>query len=156
MTRKSAIYNQAAALAAECREAYRTYLEWRYEQAEEATNGRMVTKRGMARGVTGWQLLCGPGVFLRRRAYASDELLDFLDRNPVLTAQQFERLWLAGVTTNGTLTVFLSRKQFAERIGVKPDSLARYRLPEPDVIIDNVRGWLPETVDAWQANRSGR
>lgn len=51
---------------------------------------------------------------------------------------------------------YLSRKQFAERIGVSPDALSRYRLPEPDATIGGTRGWLPETVDAWQAARPGR
>lgn len=65
------------------------------------------------------------------------------------------------------LAVYLSRAQFAERIGVVPSALGRYKLPEPDVVIGpidadgtiprgTVRGWLPATVDEWQANRPGR
>jgi len=52
--------------------------------------------------------------------------------------------------------VYLSRLEFAHRIGVSSDSLGRYKLPEPDAIIGRARGWLPETVDEWQANRPGR
>ncbi|WP_037176162.1 hypothetical protein [Rhodococcus sp. UNC363MFTsu5.1] len=63
--------------------------------------------------------------------------------------------------------VYLSRAQFAERIGVEPGALSRYKLPEPDVIVGPVnedgslprgttRGWLPETIDEWNAHRPGR
>ena len=51
---------------------------------------------------------------------------------------------------------YLSRSEFAERIGVSPGALSRYRLPEPDALIGLTRGWLAETVDEWQANRPGR
>ena len=51
---------------------------------------------------------------------------------------------------------FLSRAEFAERIGVKPGTLGRYNLPEPDATIGDVRGWLPETVDRWHAGRPGK
>lgn len=51
--------------------------------------------------------------------------------------------------------VYLSRKEVAERIGVKPDTLNRYRLPEPDALIGTVRGWLPKTVDRWNSARPG-
>lgn len=54
---------------------------------------------------------------------------------------------------------YLSRKQFAERIGVAPSALSRYELPEHDGEIgegkSKVRGWLPATVDEWQASRPG-
>ena len=51
-------------------------------------------------------------------------------------------------------TAYLSRAEVAERIGVAPDTLSRYRLPEPDATIGKVRGWLPATVDAWHASRA--
>lgn len=51
---------------------------------------------------------------------------------------------------------YLSRKEFAERIGVSPDALSRYKLPEPDAHIGAIRGWTVETVDAWQRARPGR
>jgi hypothetical protein len=50
---------------------------------------------------------------------------------------------------------YLSVAQFAERIGVKRDTLNRYNLPEPDVFIGDIRGWKPETIDAWNAARPG-
>lgn len=49
---------------------------------------------------------------------------------------------------------YLSRPEVAERIGVKPDTLNRYRLPEPDAQIGaRLLGWLPETIDAWHKAR---
>ena len=51
---------------------------------------------------------------------------------------------------------FLSRKQVAERLGVKPDTLSRYALPEPDVMIGDTKGWTAETIDAWNDSRPGR
>lgn len=55
---------------------------------------------------------------------------------------------------------YLSRSDFAARIGVQVDTLNRYQLPPPDVIIGlggrGTRGWLPETVDRWNAARPGR
>jgi hypothetical protein len=51
---------------------------------------------------------------------------------------------------------YLSRTEVAERIGVTPGALSRYKLPAPDVMIGTVRGWLPATIDAWQAARPGR
>jgi predicted DNA-binding transcriptional regulator AlpA len=52
---------------------------------------------------------------------------------------------------------YLSRPEVAARIGVKPDTLNRYRLPKPDAQI-GVRqiGWLPATIDEWQAGRPGK
>ncbi|PRB09233.1 hypothetical protein CQ047_11165 [Microbacterium sp. MYb72] len=54
------------------------------------------------------------------------------------------------------MITYLSRTQVAERIGVNPSSLGRYKLPEPDAMIGDVRGWLPRTIDAWHAARPGR
>lgn len=51
---------------------------------------------------------------------------------------------------------YLSRREVAERVGVKPDTLGRYRLPEPDAVIGDVRGWLPATIDKWHAKRRPR
>lgn len=51
---------------------------------------------------------------------------------------------------------YLSLKEFAARIGVQPATAAKYALPDPDARIGDVRGWLPETVDAWHAARPGK
>lgn len=51
-------------------------------------------------------------------------------------------------------SVYLSLKQVGERLGVK--NAATYKLPDPDAMIGTTRGWLPETIDQWNANRPGR
>lgn len=51
---------------------------------------------------------------------------------------------------------YLSRPEVAARIGVKPDTLNRYKLPDPDAQIGARQlGWLPATIDAWNAARPG-
>lgn len=52
--------------------------------------------------------------------------------------------------------MYLSRADVAERLGVKPDTLSRYKLPAPDAMIGTTRGWLAETIDEWNAARPGR
>jgi hypothetical protein len=54
------------------------------------------------------------------------------------------------------MAYYLSRTQVAQRIGVTPGALSRYKLPAPDAVIGTVRGWLPETIDSWHAHRPGR
>ena len=55
---------------------------------------------------------------------------------------------------------YLSRSEFAARIGVKTPTLCRYKLPEPDVMIGPdarpTYGWTAETIDKWNASRPGR
>lgn len=51
---------------------------------------------------------------------------------------------------------FLSRPQVAARIGVRRETLNKYTLPEPDAMVGGLPGWLPETIDSWQATRPGR
>ena len=55
-----------------------------------------------------------------------------------------------------TPTRYLSLAEFAERVGVSADTLKNYALPEADGMIGRYRGWLPSTVEAWQAARPGR
>lgn len=50
---------------------------------------------------------------------------------------------------------YLSAGQFAERIGVKRNTLFRYKLPPPDAMIGKTRGWLEKTIDDWQERRPG-
>lgn len=51
---------------------------------------------------------------------------------------------------------YLSRAELAQRIGVRPGTLSRMKLPAPDAVVGTTRGWLPATIDAWQARRPGR
>ncbi|MGV9196709.1 helix-turn-helix transcriptional regulator [Arcanobacterium canis] len=59
---------------------------------------------------------------------------------------------------------YLSLTGLAHRIGISPNTARAYaqqgRLPKPDAIIGGKPGgklgWLPETIDTWQANRPGQ
>lgn len=59
---------------------------------------------------------------------------------------------------------YLGRAEFAARVGISPNTLSSYwakgLLPEPDAIVGEgpraIRGWLPETIDTWNAARPGR
>ncbi|MDO5700517.1 MAG: transcriptional regulator [Bowdeniella nasicola] len=56
---------------------------------------------------------------------------------------------------------YLTRTDIAARLGLKPSTIASYAkkgmLPPPDALVGlgqrGTYGWLPETVDAWQAAR---
>lgn len=63
-----------------------------------------------------------------------------------------------GSTSQRTATPvrYLSCAEVAARIGVKPNTLGRYRLPEPDAWIGHTRGWLPETIDRWNDSRPSK
>ncbi|MGW5514233.1 XRE family transcriptional regulator [Nocardia africana] len=51
---------------------------------------------------------------------------------------------------------YLSRAGVAERIGVKYDTLNRYKLPPHDAEVGDRKGWLPQTIDEWNERRPGR
>ena len=62
---------------------------------------------------------------------------------------------------------YLSQSQIEERLGVARGALSKYKLPPPDAVIGpvnddgslprgTIRGWLPETIDQWNANRPGQ
>lgn len=52
---------------------------------------------------------------------------------------------------------YLSRPEIAERLGLHPDTLNRYKLPEHDAQIGpRLKGWLPETIDTWNDERVGQ
>jgi len=62
---------------------------------------------------------------------------------------------------------YLSKRQFAQRIGAKDHTLSGYKLPPPDVTVGPVNddgslprgtvgGWSEQTIDEWEANRPGR
>jgi hypothetical protein len=55
------------------------------------------------------------------------------------------------------LSRYLGRVEVAEYLGLKSvRSLSRIKMPEPDALIGTHRGWLPETIDDWNAARPGR
>lgn len=59
---------------------------------------------------------------------------------------------------------FLSFGDLANYLNLSINTVSSYSakgmLPEPDVLIGKgerpTRGWRPETIDEWQANRPGR
>ena len=51
---------------------------------------------------------------------------------------------------------YLGVKQIADKLGITSGALLSLRLPPPDAVIGRTRGWLPETIDEWNANRPGR
>lgn len=51
---------------------------------------------------------------------------------------------------------YLSRTGVAQRIGVKRGTVDRYKLPPADAVIGDRKGWLPSTIDRWNAARPGR
>jgi hypothetical protein len=145
----SLFYALAAEQARAAAAGYSGYLAEHIATATDATHGNLVNARGQALRIAPTQLFTGPGVVLRARAYSTVPLREFWQETPRLTLRQFERVWFG----EHTATVYLSRKEFAERIGVRPDTLARYSLPEPDAYIGDTRGWTAATVDAWHASR---
>lgn len=50
---------------------------------------------------------------------------------------------------------YMSAPELARLIGVKRSTLNHYKLPPEDALIGNVRGYLPETIDAWRERRPG-
>lgn len=56
-----------------------------------------------------------------------------------------------------TVIKYLGKKDIAERLGMKSiRSLSGIELPPHDAEIDDRKGWKPETIDAWHAERPGR
>ena len=52
---------------------------------------------------------------------------------------------------------FMDRTEVAHYLGLKGvKSLSRLTLPEPDALIGKTKGWLPQTIDEWNAKRPGR
>lgn len=62
---------------------------------------------------------------------------------------------------------FLNLAQVEERLGLAPRSLSKVRMPAPDAITGpenpdgtlprgTTRGWLPDTIDEWNATRPGQ
>lgn len=50
---------------------------------------------------------------------------------------------------------YLSLTEVAKRLGITQGALSTLPLPEPDAVTGRTRGWLPETIDTWNAARPG-
>lgn len=51
---------------------------------------------------------------------------------------------------------YLGVTDVAKRLGITTAAVSTYKLPEPDAYVGKARGWLPATIDAWNAARPGR
>ncbi|MDO3042102.1 helix-turn-helix transcriptional regulator [Mycobacteroides abscessus] len=51
---------------------------------------------------------------------------------------------------------YFTLAEFAARVGISRDTLKDYDLPVEDALTGRYRGWLPETIDRWNAKRPGR
>ena len=51
---------------------------------------------------------------------------------------------------------YLSVTDVSKRLGISTAAVSAYTLPQPDALIGRTRGWLPETIDQWNAQRPGR
>jgi len=51
---------------------------------------------------------------------------------------------------------YMSVTDVAKRLGISTAAVSAYKLPQPDATIGRTRGWLPETIDQWNARRPGR
>lgn len=51
---------------------------------------------------------------------------------------------------------YLSATEAAQYLGITRGAFMSLKLPEPDAYVGKARGWLPETIDQWNANRPGR
>lgn len=54
---------------------------------------------------------------------------------------------------------YLSKTEFAERLGITAGALGTLNLPEPDVLVGEgpraTRGWSEKTIDTWNEKRPG-
>lgn len=54
---------------------------------------------------------------------------------------------------------YLGLGEFADRIGLSRNTVNTYgrngRLPPPNAMIGEIRGWLPDTIDEWNSRRPG-
>ena len=51
---------------------------------------------------------------------------------------------------------YLSVTDVSKRLGISTAAVSAYKLPQPDALIGRTRGWLPDTIDQWNAQRPGR
>jgi predicted DNA-binding transcriptional regulator AlpA len=86
---------------------------------------------------------------LARRTVSNSNHVTYLGRRPQ-----------GGCTLVGMQT-YLSVTDIAERTGLTLNTVKSYsqipgRLPPHDCMTGRVKGWLPETIDAWMAQRKLR
>lgn len=72
-----------------------SFVDYQYLAAVEATAGVLVNKAGREASIDGFTLFSGP--LSRAQKYASEELLEFWEKNPRRNLSQFEEQWVAGM-----------------------------------------------------------
>ena len=75
---------------------------------------------------------------------------------PAVCSECARACWVIWQEGQAMATEYLGVKQVAERLGITSGGLLNLKLPEPDATIGRTRGWLPETIDEWNAQRPGR
>ena len=73
---------------------YEAYLQYAYAQAVEGTGGVLVNRDGRQLKIEGYDLFTGPQY--RAKKYASEELIEWWDKYPRKSLDQFERQWIEG------------------------------------------------------------
>lgn len=69
------------------------------------------------------------------------------------------RDWLKQIPPRPVIE-YLAGPQIAERLNMSRSTIAGYRrrdkFPPPDATTDTLDGWLPQSIDAWNARRPGK
>lgn len=91
----SAIFAKAAEQWQDMKQDYISFVDYQYLAAVEACSGVLVNQEGRAKHIDGFTLFSGP--LSRAQRYASEELLEFWEKNPRRTLSQFEEQWITGV-----------------------------------------------------------
>lgn len=92
---RSAIFAKAAEYWQDMKQDYISFVDYQYLAAVEATSGVLVNHEGIAKHIDGYTLFSGP--LSRAQKYASEELLEFWEKNPRRTLNQFEEQWVTGM-----------------------------------------------------------
>jgi sirohydrochlorin ferrochelatase len=90
--RRSALYARFLEDYAACREAFEEYRAAAYATAEEATRGRLLSRRGIAAKIEPYSLFLGNEA--TANAYASEELREHWTTHPRPVYERFERQWV--------------------------------------------------------------
>lgn len=90
----SPIIREALDRIALLRTDHRDYVYSHYLKAEEETRGAMLNERGRAAGIDTFALFTHNSTFLK--AYASEELIEWMNENPRLSFADYERQMVEG------------------------------------------------------------
>lgn len=90
----SPIIREALDRIALLRTDHRDYVYSHYLKAEEETRGAMLNSRGRAAGIDTFALFTHNSTYLK--AYASEELIEWIEANPRLSFEEYERQMVEG------------------------------------------------------------